>query len=254
VIAHGFTTNAEAPGRRFGLIGVYDGDPVRFGRVVVDSTWHHWFSMNLAGFPTDAPTVYAGMLDYYHNVAIWLSTPEQRASMLLAATWGGLIGTHPEAFDKVMGIWGLGKRVVDVIGRTAPQCIVSDMVSTFLRTDDSSGLSDLSPSQKRHPARLRPPISMLNQAVVGGIALELVDLAHHYINEQARGRSTLIDAAAVRRKGLEGVTAGVRELIATLRESSRQLSTLCDRLHDSIERRDIGQIPVTCEPIGDRLV
>jgi hypothetical protein len=48
VIAHGLTTNP--PTKLFPLIGVYDGDRVRIGRVVVDSTWHHWFSMNLQGF------------------------------------------------------------------------------------------------------------------------------------------------------------------------------------------------------------
>lgn len=35
--------------KRFGLVGVYDGDSVGLGRVVVDSTWHHWFSYNLVG-------------------------------------------------------------------------------------------------------------------------------------------------------------------------------------------------------------
>jgi hypothetical protein len=245
VIAHGFTTNPDAPPRRFGLIGVYDGDPLGIGRVVVDSTWHHWLSMNILGFATEAPAIYAGMQDYYRNVALWLSTPEQRASMLFAATWGVLVGKQPEAFDKVMGIWGLGQRVVDVIGRSAPQCIVADMVSTFLRTRDSPVLTDPSTSQKRRATRFLPPISMMTQAVVGGIAFELMDLARHHMKERARGRSTAFDADAIRRKALDGVKAGVRELTATLGESSSQLATL----RDTIECRDIRHIPVSCEPI-----
>ena len=122
VIARGWTTNEEVDPKLFGLIGVYDGDSVKLGRVVVDSTWHHWFSMNLVGFRDDAPDIYRGMQSYYRNVALWLSTPEQRAAMLFAAAWGVLVGKQPGALSKVMGIWGIGERVVDVIGRTTPRC------------------------------------------------------------------------------------------------------------------------------------
>lgn len=249
VIAHALTTNLDAPTRRFPLIGVYDGDPARIGRVVVDSTWHHWFSMNLVGFKAAVPALYRRIQDYYRNVALWLSTPEQRASMLFAATWGVLVGKQPEAFDKVMGIWDLGKRVVDVIGRTAPQCIVSELVTTFLKGRGSLGLPGASPSQKGPPARLYPPIWMANRAVVGGIALELLDLAHRHINERARGRLTAIDSDAIRRKGLRGVMTGIHELVATLRESSSQIAALCERLQDTVERRGLGHIPVAREPI-----
>jgi hypothetical protein len=259
VIAHGLTTNTDAPTRRFALIGVYDGDPVGIGRIVVDSTWHHWFSMNLHGFKTNHPARYFRMQDYYRNVALWLSTPEQRASMLFAATWGVLVGRQPEAFDKLHGIWNLGQRVLDVIGRTAPQCIVAEMVTTFLRSDGSPRLPHMSPAQKspaekpRH-ARLRPPIAKLTEAVVGGIALELVDLAHHHIDEQACGRSTAIDVDVIRQKGLQGVELGVRELIAAIGESSSQLAILCERLRDTLDRRrDISHIPVSCEAIDDPL-
>jgi hypothetical protein len=103
VIAHGLTTNLDGSARRFALIGVYDGDPVGIGRVVVESTWHHWFSMNLVGFQEQVPGLYTGMQTYYRNVALWLSTPAQRASMLFAAIWGVLVGKHPGAFDSVMG-------------------------------------------------------------------------------------------------------------------------------------------------------
>jgi hypothetical protein len=248
VIAHGLTTNRDGPVRRFGLIGVYDGDPAGIGRVVVESTWHHWFSMNLFGFQAQDPALYARIQNYYRNVAFWLSTPEQRAGMLVAATWGVLVGKQPEAFDKVMGIWDLGKRVMDAIGHIAPQCIVSEMVTTLLRSRGSPGVPRPPSSQERRHAQLELPSPTMSQAIVGGIALELVDLAHHHINERARGRSVAMDADAIRRKGLEGVTAGVRELIDTLRERSSQLASLSARLHDTIEHRNIGHIRI-CEAI-----
>jgi hypothetical protein len=38
-----------ATGRTFGIIGAWDGHRVGKGRVVVDSTWHHFFDINLTG-------------------------------------------------------------------------------------------------------------------------------------------------------------------------------------------------------------
>ena len=79
VIAYGLTTHLSAP-RRFPMISAYDGDPVPVGRVVVDSTWHHWFTMNLVGLRDHAPGYYTGMQDYYRNVALWLVHPPAASS------------------------------------------------------------------------------------------------------------------------------------------------------------------------------
>ena len=70
------------------LIGVYDGDPAKIGRVVVDSTLAPLVQHEPGRTPRPNPGVYKGMQDYYRNVGLWLATPEQRAAMLFAATWG----------------------------------------------------------------------------------------------------------------------------------------------------------------------
>jgi hypothetical protein len=95
IIAHGRTTHLQNKRdkdsvleKRFGLIGVYDGQAAGVGRVVVDSTWHHWFTGNLVGFQEKNPPMYTQMRHYYRNVALWLATPAQRAEMLMSATWG----------------------------------------------------------------------------------------------------------------------------------------------------------------------
>jgi hypothetical protein len=235
VIAYGLTTNAETAVRRFPLIGVYDGDPVKVGRVVVDSTWHHWFSLNLVGFQAHAPEVYAGMQDYYRNVGLWLATPQQRAFMLILACWGVLVGKQPGAFDRALGIWDLGERVVDAIGRTAPQCILTELVATFLETRELSSPASSrasSGSARRRPARVKPPVRLANEAIVGGIAFELVELAHHHIREQALGRKTQVDGGAILERGLRGVRTGVRELGEALSESYAPFAQLEDRLRD----------------------
>lgn len=241
VVAHGWTTNQDSEPRRFGLIGAYDGDAVGLGRVVVDSTWHHWFSMNLVGFRDEAPSLYRGMQNYYRNVALWLATPEQRASMLFAATWGVLVGKHPGAFSRALTIWELGERVVDVIGRTAPQCIVSELVGVFARTR---------PGQERHASRripgprLMPAASMVNQAIVGGIASGLLDSALHHIAERAYGRESVLDEEAIRQGGLQGVAVGTRALTDAVTESAAELVELAAGLSDPAGRVRVRDIPI----------
>ncbi|MDQ4039297.1 MAG: hypothetical protein M3313_13335, partial [Actinomycetota bacterium] len=242
VVAHGLTTNRESTPRRFGMIGAYAGDSVGLGRVVVDSTWHHWFSMNLVGFRDEAPSLYRGMQNYYRNVALWLATPEQRASMLFAATWGTLVGKHPGAFSHALTIWELGERVVDVIGRTAPQCIVSELAGVFARRRPTE---EKAAKGRVEGPRLTPTADLVNQAIVGGIASGLLDLAHHHFTERAYGRETALDEEAIRQGALDGVIAGTRALADAVTETAAELVDLATGLSEPV-----GEIRVRDIPIG----
>jgi hypothetical protein len=140
-----------------------------------------------------------------------------------------------------MGIWDTGERVVDVIGRTAPQCIVSELVTTFLRTGSPS---EASRRESASAALMRPPVAMVNQAVVGGIAIGLLDLAHHHIIERAHGRNTSLDEDAIRRQALVGVADGARELHAALGEGASRLAALGDELSKRRDDNELGHIPI----------
>lgn len=229
VIAHGLTTNRDASPQRFGMVSAYDGESAEVGRVVVDSTWHHWFSMNLVGLRDLAPAYYRGMQNYYRNVGLWLATPQQRASMLIAATWGVLVGKQPGAFSNAFSIWELGERVVDVIGRTAPQCILSTLVNAVAWKSAvfEPGATDMT----KNPS-LMPSAALVDRAIVGGIASGLMDAAHHHINERAHGRESRLDEDAIRRGGLAGLEAGKRALGDVLARDLAELSALGDELND----------------------
>lgn len=241
VVAHGLTTNSDAEPRRFGLISAYDGDAAEVGRVVVDSTWHHWFSMNILGFRNEAPGYYRGMQNYYRNVGLWLATPEQRISMLFAATWGVIAGKQPGAFSKAMSIWEIGERVVDVIGRTAPHCIVSELVSTF----SQSRLGDETVARARvQSPSLTPAASMVNQAIVGGIASGMLDTAHRHFVDRARGRETGLDEDDIRRGGLEGLAAGKLALAEAVSQGAAELVDLATSLSDNAGADRLREIPI----------
>jgi hypothetical protein len=66
----------------FAAIGAYDGQQVDVGRVVVDSTLHHWLDQNLEGLePEDLAKIQA----YHLNVAIWLARPEHRLQFAMGS-------------------------------------------------------------------------------------------------------------------------------------------------------------------------
>ena len=83
-----YHTGSSTPvnARSFANIGAYDGLRVGVGRVVVDSTWHHFFDINLIGDPAaPAPknlgfnataagqATLAKIDNYFVNIAAWLS-------------------------------------------------------------------------------------------------------------------------------------------------------------------------------------
>jgi hypothetical protein len=83
----GDPTDVATP-RTFGVVGAYDGQRVGIGRVVVDSTWHHFFDINLIGDPIApypktlgfkaSPSGQAVLSDietYYRNIAYWIARP-----------------------------------------------------------------------------------------------------------------------------------------------------------------------------------
>jgi hypothetical protein len=120
-------TGASTPanGVTFGVIGAWDGHRVDKGRVVVDSTWHHFFDINLSGdryleddnLPTSQQQKLSGfyVLDangtrvpnaayrmiqwYYRNIVYWL-IPARRASWIW---WHGLaeISAGPQLSEEL---------------------------------------------------------------------------------------------------------------------------------------------------------
>jgi hypothetical protein len=118
VFAHA-TDNTDIQGKldvpskatKFGNIGAYDGHPVNVGRVVVDSTFHHFVNINViaSGANSSDPVkqkgfgasqsgreAYDQIRAYWRNIAIWLAPAAKQNSMfsrvLWAARWDSQVG------------------------------------------------------------------------------------------------------------------------------------------------------------------
>lgn len=75
--------------RRFeplNIIATYNGDLVGVGRIVADSTWHHYMNVNLTSFPHPAPdgSVSDQIGQFYGNLAVWLAPKCKRQQMARA--------------------------------------------------------------------------------------------------------------------------------------------------------------------------
>jgi hypothetical protein len=259
VVAYGRTTpqwqHEDGPvnPKRFPLIGAYDGDPAGIGRVVVDSTWHHWFSVNLHGLRDLNPPVYGHMQAYYRNVALWLATPAQRDSMLFASAWGVVV-SDPMAFPMALrrNLWQVGEKAVDVIGRTATQCTLWGLVVNRLDTKAVDGMSvpTALPPANPHPG---VPPELVVRAVVGGVATSLLEPALEY--HEARGRKRrLLDPELIARRAVEGVELGHRALLAAVRESAAEGEKLATMLAEGFRPLSPESVSIPVELLRVRIV
>lgn len=70
-------------GERISLVTAYDGDRAGVGRIVADSSWHHYVNVNLMGFPHPAPANSNSdkIGQFYGNLAVWLAPKHKRRQM-----------------------------------------------------------------------------------------------------------------------------------------------------------------------------
>jgi hypothetical protein len=206
------------------LVGVYDGDSARVGRVVVDSTWHHWLSMNLYGFRHTRPRVYELMQAYFRNVALWLARRNQRAEMLYAAIWGAMTGASPMKFHTGMSTWRIGEVALDVIGRTASQCLVFDLTTIDTHPEIVEAFFQPAEADRSAPANGFSP-ELFNRAIVGGIAAALIEPAQHYRDALDRGERPRVDGAEIAKRAAAGAKSGygafVDAMVTSKAESAR---------------------------------
>ena len=202
-----------------GAVGIYDGHKARsprsselVGRIVVDSSWRHWFDsyhqapMQIAD--NTAATDFS-LADYYHNIALWLAPPAVQRTMLLHAIWGGVTRSPlVEDLNLRQTIWQLGARTREALGKRVNLCMLRDW------------LQDLYPSQVLEPWRriadddtrtclISPPLELLEISSLGGIVREMLSLASAF--EQGKLEGANPKGAA--RRVVKGAEYGLIELL-----------------------------------------
>jgi hypothetical protein len=260
VIAYGRTTNPffEPPVvsgvlggstlprdfKRFGLVGVYDGDSAEIGRVVVDSTWHHWFSLNLVGLAEKDSFAFQKMQAYYRNVGMWLARPSQRGSMLVSGVWGVLNGSAPMAFSSDMGPWQVGQRILATLGLTFSPCMLDVVIAPFLPKQVPGASSVPVDLPESDPSWLSLPDEVVNRAVVGGIGSALLDLALNDREKRARGHRTRLNGEAIRSRALDGASRGQALWKKAVEDAATSLTALHSTWASAVERPVDLRLPI----------
>lgn len=236
VIARGtnFTT-----GQKFGVIGAYDGHRANVGRVVVDSTWHHWFNVNmspyadasdpdLAGYDAAVAAKWEEIKAYFRNVAAWLSPPAIQRCL----TNSGLVFiighheiaiTHQDLRDVVdpIGYYRyIGTVARDAIGRLAGQCQTNSWHVDLGLDPRLELFLDLWGPEPKEPEGPRPlpfiDLDDLTAISLGGAVHALRSKVGRNGNDAAL--ALVDDSEAVR----EIAKAGAQEALAVLEEKYKE--------------------------------
>lgn len=196
---------------RFPVLGVYDGESVHAGRIVVDSTWHHWFDVNLVGvnglvgFEGAADqTTWKKLVAFYQNVAVWLARPAKRAAMLsYVAFWTAFNPSLCEELRPASDAGVIGKTALSVLGHVIPDCTLRDWIGPVIREYLVDRVLD---GDSPWPCLTCPPIDMIEERVFGELLKEhlpireAIDAARHQRKTNA-SLPKLDPQRAIRRAG-----------------------------------------------------
>ena len=233
-----------ATAKRFGVVGAYDGHRAGVGRVVVDSTWHHWFDVNLTGRPTDGgdqvnpvpvgdpktlgftfdaagQAALAKIQNYFRNVALWIAAPSRQHCMFTHATWGSVI-RYPlnEQLALDTPLWELGATARDAIGRRAGQCVIWDWIWHFFPVE----LVEIF-KPRPSPCLTCPPFESVEIFTLGGIVREMLALA--YSANAGKGQ---VDEKGLAEAMSRGIRLGLGQLVEMQKASIAQAPAHLEQL------------------------
>ncbi len=194
------TNKRAANAKTFGAIGAYDGYKTDVGRVVVDSTWHHWFDVNLIGRPITALNTapasnanpktqgflasasgqqeYKRIQNYFINVGLWLAPKSDRKCMLKGLSWY-YVFRYPavERLRPSLSIIELGVTARDALGRVAGQCNLSRWIFDILPIEFDRIFEKIN---RKLPEECLscPPRELLEIYVLGHITRNFLELSY----------------------------------------------------------------------------
>lgn len=136
------------------LVGAYNGDRARVGRIVADSTWHHYFNVNLNSFrppgEIDSPTDQLGR--FYANLAVWLTPLVKRQEM--ATGMIRYLANHPAVLEERVFeelndenrnpvLMRLGGVAYQLLSQLASPCEIHELFNVLLPQEVSSRIETL---------------------------------------------------------------------------------------------------------------
>ena len=246
VIAHGTTTpnppydlaKGPSPKKRFAMVSAYDGHQANVGRVVTDSTWHHWFDENLQAIEAAGGAGWDKISRYFLNVATWLAPPGRRDwCIVFEAVKAQFTYLGFQEFKRGAGVFDLGRSLHVHLSRYLGPCWVTSWVFDRLAAVDDDLWAWLKerlfwkkgiPVPGGDPCLSCPPFEVFEIAVLGGLVQASFGVADKVKvgADRAPGRKVKLDADKLLALQDEGAARGVRELRRVLAHSVEELKPL----------------------------
>ena len=172
VIAFADIKDPQVHYRQFGVISAYNGHLVNVGRIVADSSWHHWLNSNLDQLES-SPRGQAALKkidSYFLNCATWLAPGPLQEQVRLAAWWSIVWSGEVVEIPANAPLSYFGAQAIKELRRFASSCAASEWIlgsDTFNRALTNPALAQTSNN-----------VSLLNlrveQFVAGGILKALM--------------------------------------------------------------------------------
>jgi hypothetical protein len=232
----------DSDAKRFGLIGAYDGHEIDIGRVCVDSTWHHWMSINLSGVyepgvdddpATPGHQALVGLreagganlqkiLTYYRNVAVWLAPKAKQQSMLGYLSFFSAFSTLTfEDWRRDTPLLVLGREGRDVLGRATSDCFVGRWIFELIPWRERE-----IPRWPEPPCLSCPPIDWIGDVAIGTLLQGMIRLRDELLQDRKQ----------VEQLGQDGLEAKIAHVFQNARHEAT--SYVVEELQRSMKRLD----------------
>lgn len=116
-------------GRRLNILAAYNGDAAMRGRIISDSSWHHYLNVNLESFSADHLDLPAAdqIGQFYSNLVVWLAPLSTRKAMAKAMfIW---LATHPAMVEEIgAGVLNIGSLALKLLRQIASDCEIHELL------------------------------------------------------------------------------------------------------------------------------
>ncbi len=122
------------------LLAVYNGDEAGVGRIIADSSWHHYLNKNLAGL--DIPTLDL-LKQLFHNIAFYLAPLSKRQEM--AREMFKFLVRHPDVQEeRGNSPYEVGRVALQILSANSTQCEIDELLRIALPPDAEVSNENLS--------------------------------------------------------------------------------------------------------------
>lgn len=118
--------------RVLNILAAYNGDRAGVGRIVADSTWHHYMNLNLGGFEDPAPmdSVSDRIGQFYANLAVWLAPRRKRIAMANAMSWK--LAQYTLRLEPPHNLDSIGETAQSTLLKVASTCEIHELMQVLL--------------------------------------------------------------------------------------------------------------------------